>query len=30
MSTVVVWQSSDADVLAELGALETWLHSTWA
>jgi hypothetical protein len=30
MSTVVVWQSSDADVLTELGALETRLHSTWA
>ncbi|HEV7831132.1 MAG TPA: hypothetical protein VGP04_20280 [Pseudonocardiaceae bacterium] len=30
MSTVAVWQSSDADVLAELGALETQMHSTWA
>jgi hypothetical protein len=30
MSAVAVWQSSDADVLAELGALETQLHSTWA
>jgi hypothetical protein len=30
MSTVAVWQSSDSDVLAELGALETQMHSTWA
>jgi hypothetical protein len=34
MSTVAVcqqvWQSSDADLLTELGALETQLHSTWA
>jgi hypothetical protein len=30
MSTVVVGQSSDADLLTELGALETRLHSTWA
>ncbi|MGH3845266.1 MAG: DUF222 domain-containing protein [Pseudonocardiaceae bacterium] len=25
-----MWQSSDAELLAELGALETRLHSTWA
>src|SRR4051794_1288872 len=25
-----VWQVSDAELLAELGALETQLHSTWA
>ncbi len=25
-----VWQSNDAELLAELGALETRLHSTWA
>jgi hypothetical protein len=25
-----VWQSSDADLLAGLDALETQLHSTWA
>jgi Domain of unknown function (DUF222)/HNH endonuclease len=30
MSTVPVWQGSDAELLAELGALETRLHSTWA
>ncbi|MGH3786030.1 MAG: HNH endonuclease signature motif containing protein, partial [Pseudonocardiaceae bacterium] len=30
MSTAQVWQSSDAELLAELGALETRLHSTWA
>src|SRR6185437_11184480 len=24
------WQSSDAELVAELGALETQLHSTWA
>ena len=24
------WQSSDAELLVELGALETQLHSTWA
>ncbi|MDT7711834.1 MAG: hypothetical protein QOG46_523 [Pseudonocardiales bacterium] len=30
MSAVAVWQSSDADLLAELAALETQLHSTWA
>jgi hypothetical protein len=30
MSAAAVWQSSDGDVLAELGALETQLHSTWA
>jgi Domain of unknown function (DUF222) len=24
------WQSNDAELLAELGALETQLHSTWA
>ncbi|HXT43181.1 MAG TPA: DUF222 domain-containing protein [Pseudonocardiaceae bacterium] len=26
----IVWQSSDAELLAELGALETQLHATWA
>jgi uncharacterized protein DUF222 len=30
MSTAPVWQRSDADLLAELGALETQMHSTWA
>ncbi|MGH3540055.1 MAG: DUF222 domain-containing protein [Pseudonocardiaceae bacterium] len=30
MSTVAVWQGSDAELLAELGALETRLHATWA
>ncbi|MFN2479280.1 MAG: hypothetical protein ABR615_08935 [Pseudonocardiaceae bacterium] len=30
MSTAVVWQDSDAALVAELGALETRLHSTWA
>lgn len=30
MSREPVWQSSDADLLAELGALETQLHSIWA
>jgi Domain of unknown function (DUF222) len=30
MSTALVWQGSDAELLAELGALETRLHSTWA
>ena len=25
-----VWQVSDAELLAELGALEARLHSTWA
>ncbi len=30
MSTAAVWQGSDAELLAELGALETQLHSTWA
>jgi hypothetical protein len=30
MSTAPVWQGSDAELLAELGALETRLHSTWA
>jgi len=30
MSTVPVWQSSDDQLLAELGALETQLHATWA
>lgn len=30
MSTAPVWQSSDAELLAELGALETQMHSTWA
>ncbi|MDQ2884107.1 MAG: HNH endonuclease [Actinomycetota bacterium] len=29
MSTAV-WQGSDAELLAELGALETRLHATWA
>ena len=30
MSTAPVWQGSDAELLAELGALETQMHSTWA
>jgi hypothetical protein len=30
MSRAPVWQSSDADLLAGLDALETQLHSTWA
>ncbi|PZS25238.1 MAG: HNH endonuclease [Pseudonocardiales bacterium] len=30
MSTAAVWQGSDAELLAELSALETCLHSTWA
>ncbi len=30
MSTAAVWQGSDAELLAELGALETRLHATWA
>jgi uncharacterized protein DUF222 len=30
MSAVAVWQSSDADLLTELGALEIQMHSTWA
>ncbi|MFL6147174.1 MAG: DUF222 domain-containing protein [Pseudonocardiaceae bacterium] len=30
MSTATAWQSSDAALVAELGALETRLHSTWA
>ena len=30
MSTAPVWQGSDAELLAELGALKTRLHSTWA
>ncbi|MGH3529263.1 MAG: DUF222 domain-containing protein, partial [Pseudonocardiaceae bacterium] len=30
MSTAEVWQDSDAALVAELGALETRLHSTWA
>ena len=30
MSTAPVWQGGDAELLAELGALETRLHSTWA
>jgi hypothetical protein len=30
MSTAPAWQGSDAELLAELGALETRLHSTWA
>ncbi len=27
---MAVWQRSDAELLAELSALETRLHSTWA
>jgi hypothetical protein len=27
--SMAVWQSSDAELLAELGALETQLHATW-
>jgi hypothetical protein len=30
MSTAAVWQDCDAALVAELGALETRLHSTWA
>jgi uncharacterized protein DUF222 len=30
MSTALVWQGSDAELLTELGALETRLHATWA
>jgi uncharacterized protein DUF222 len=30
MSVAPVWQGSDAALVAELGALETRLHSTWA
>ena len=30
MSTAPVWQGSDVELLAELVALETRLHSTWA
>ena len=30
MSTAAVWHDSDAALVAELGALETQLHSTWA
>src|SRR6476646_4285660 len=30
MSTAAVWQDSDAALVADLGALETRLHSTWA
>ncbi|MBV9057943.1 MAG: hypothetical protein JO296_00950 [Pseudonocardiales bacterium] len=30
MSTAPVWQSSDEQLLAELSALETQLHTTWA
>ncbi|MGH3934790.1 MAG: DUF222 domain-containing protein [Pseudonocardiaceae bacterium] len=30
MSTASVWQGSDAELLAELRALETRLHTTWA
>jgi hypothetical protein len=30
MSTAPVWHSSDEQLLAELGALETQLHATWA
>ncbi|MGH3601399.1 MAG: DUF222 domain-containing protein [Pseudonocardiaceae bacterium] len=29
MSTAVVWQGSDAELLAELAALEPRLHATW-
>jgi hypothetical protein len=29
MSTALVWQGSDAELLTELGALETRLHATW-
>jgi len=30
MSVAPVWQSSDEQLLADLGALETPLHATWA
>ncbi|MGQ0718031.1 MAG: hypothetical protein ACT4NP_12125, partial [Pseudonocardiales bacterium] len=30
MSTVLGWQASDQELLAELQALESRLHSTWA
>lgn len=30
MSTALAWQSSDEQLLAELGGLETQLHATWA
>jgi hypothetical protein len=30
MSATAVWQGSDTELLAELAALETRLHSTWA
>ena len=30
MSTAAVWQDCDSALVAELGALETRLHSTWA
>jgi hypothetical protein len=30
MSAAAVWQGSDTELLAELGVLETCLHSTWA
>lgn len=30
MSTVAQWQASDQELLAELQALETRLHATWA
>ncbi|HXT44668.1 MAG TPA: hypothetical protein VN748_11220, partial [Pseudonocardiaceae bacterium] len=30
MSTAPVWHSSDEQLLAELGALETQLHATWS
>jgi hypothetical protein len=30
MSTAPVWQSSDEQLLAELGASEAQLHATWA
>jgi len=30
MSTAPVWQSSDEQLIAELGTLETQLHATWA
>ncbi len=30
MSTALTWQSSDEQLLAELGELEAQLHATWA
>ncbi|MGH3933649.1 MAG: hypothetical protein ACRDS1_01470 [Pseudonocardiaceae bacterium] len=30
MSTVLGWQASDAELLAELRAVESRLHATWA